>query len=80
VNNAFGMSAYYKEYNTFPILLFVENNLQISFIVDADNIHHLEGIDRNFVTIRCTVVLLGTSLSGYALLNASLKANDFDAK
>jgi hypothetical protein len=35
----------------------------------------------NFVTSRCTVVLLGTSLSGYALLNDSrTAANNFDAK
>jgi hypothetical protein len=35
---------------------------------------------RNFVTSRCIVVLVGTSLSGHALLNASQTAeNDFDA-
>jgi hypothetical protein len=38
-------------------------------------------VSRSFVTSRCFVVLLGTSLSGYALLNASrLVTNSFDAK
>jgi hypothetical protein len=38
-------------------------------------------VSRNFVTPRCNAVLLGTSLSGYALLNASrTAANDFYAK
>jgi hypothetical protein len=36
-------------------------------------------VSRNFVTSRFIVVLFGTSLSGYALLNASqTAANDFD--
>jgi hypothetical protein len=38
-------------------------------------------VSRNFVTSRCTVVFVGTSLTGYALLNASRTAtNGFDAK
>jgi hypothetical protein len=38
-------------------------------------------VSRNIVTSRCTAVLFGTPLSGYALLNASqTAANDFDAK
>jgi hypothetical protein len=36
---------------------------------------------RNYVTSLCIVVLFGTSLSGYALLNAlQAAANYFDAK
>jgi hypothetical protein len=36
---------------------------------------------QNFVTSQCIVVLISTSLSGYALLNASqTAANDFSAK
>jgi hypothetical protein len=38
-------------------------------------------VSRNFIIGRCIVVLFGTSLSGYALLNASrTAANDFDTK
>jgi hypothetical protein len=38
-------------------------------------------VSLNFVSSRCIVVLFGTSLSGYALLNASrTAANDFGAK
>jgi hypothetical protein len=38
-------------------------------------------VSRNIVTSRCTVVLFGTSISRYALLNASrTAANDFNAK
>jgi hypothetical protein len=37
-------------------------------------------VSRNFVTSRCIVVLVGTSFSGYVLLNASRTgANDFSA-
>jgi hypothetical protein len=38
-------------------------------------------VSHYFVTSRCAVVLFSTSLSGYALLNASrTAANDFDMK
>jgi hypothetical protein len=38
-------------------------------------------VSRNLAASRCTVVLFGTSLSGYALLNNSrTAANNFDAK
>jgi hypothetical protein len=38
-------------------------------------------VSRNVVTSRCITVLLGTPLSGYALLNAAQRAaNDFDVK
>jgi hypothetical protein len=55
----------------------------ISAVLSLDE--HLSQINtsvsRNIVTSWCIVVLLGTSLSGYALLNASrTAANDFDAK
>jgi hypothetical protein len=55
----------------------------ISVVLSLDE--HLSetntSVSRNVVTSRCTVVLFATSLSGYALLNASRTAkNDFGAK
>jgi hypothetical protein len=57
-------------------------NTMATLTVAADafvtNKHSLRS---GIVIRRCTVVLLGTSLSGYTILNASQKeADDFDAK
>jgi hypothetical protein len=63
--------------------VFVFRNLKNSFTAD---VHLLEDtqtvpVPQNVVTSRFIAVSLGTSLSGYALLNASrTAANDFDAK
>jgi hypothetical protein len=55
----------------------------ISAVLSFDETFHRQTlpVSRNFVTSRCTVVLFGTSLSGYALLNVlRTPANDLDAK
>jgi hypothetical protein len=66
---------------SFFTFLCVWKNLQNGFATDAENVHHLQEIQattRNLVASRCIVVLFGTSLSEYALLNTSrMAANDF---
>jgi hypothetical protein len=73
----------YNKTNEFCFLVFVTRTyrtaLQQTTIVS--NTFSKTSIHRNFVISRCIVVIFGTSLSRYVLLNASRKAaNDFNAK
>jgi hypothetical protein len=61
--------------------LFEIGTAEISAVLSPDEHRQTLPVSRNFVTSWCIVVLFGTSLSGYALLNVSqTAANDFDAK
>jgi hypothetical protein len=58
-----------------------ETNNPFHFLPTENELSQTLPVSRNVITSRCIVVLFGTSLSGYTLLNVSRTAgNDFDSK